>query len=184
MSGGKQMNSLQVMNSTQEMQTARLGYEVFDRFVAYLDAKPKTIATYTAALKQFFCYMAERDIQAPQFEDVKAYRDYLLATCKPTTVQAYIFAVRKFFQFTADQGLYPNVAGRLKGCKLDKSPKKDHLTQQQVKAVMCEIDQTAEQGKRNFAMICLTRFQYNEYHEWCLEGYPTAAIDGLDARTF
>lgn len=99
--------------------------------------------------------MVEQDIQAPQFEDVKAYRDHLLATCKPTTVQAYIFAVRKFFQFTADQGLYPNVAGKIKGATLDREPKKDYLTSQQVKNVMGEIDQTTEQGKRNFAMVGL-----------------------------
>lgn len=37
------MNSLQVMNSTQEIQAVRLGYEVFDKFVSYLDAKPKTV---------------------------------------------------------------------------------------------------------------------------------------------
>lgn len=129
--------------------------ELYNRFISFLDAKPKTVQTYTRALRQFFVYLHNNGITQPGFEDVKAYRDGLTATHKPATVQAYIFAVRRFFEWTESSGLYPNVAGKIKGAKLNRDPKKDYLTSDQAKAVLQGITTDSLQGKRNYAIIAL-----------------------------
>ena len=59
---------------------------------------------------------------------------------KPTTVQGYLAAVKLFFQWTAQEGLYPKVADRVKGAKLDTEHKKDYLTTKQVARLLGAID--------------------------------------------
>lgn len=129
--------------------------ELYRQFIAYLDAKPKTVQTYTRALRQFANWTSANGIQRPTFEDIKAYREELMQTHKPTTVQAYIFTVRRFFEWTESVGLYPNVAGKIKGARIDREHKKDYLTSEQVKAVLQGIDRTTLQGKRNYAIVAL-----------------------------
>lgn len=129
--------------------------ELGNSFIAYLDAKPKTVQTYTRAIRQFFKWMNENDIHRPTFEDIKAYREELMQTHKPTTVQAYIFTVRRFFEWAESAGVYPNVAGKIKGARIDREHKKDYLTSEQVKAVLQGIDRSTLQGKRNYAIVAL-----------------------------
>ena len=137
------------------MQAGAVTDELYNMFIRYIDAKPKTVQTYTRALKQFFVWIQARGLNRPGFEDVKAYRDELAQSHKPATVQAYIFAVRRFFEWTETEGLYPNVAGKIKGAKLNREPKKDYLTSEQAKAVLAGIDRGTIQGKRNYAIISL-----------------------------
>jgi len=129
---------------------------LFERFIAYIDAQPKTIETYTKALRQLFTYFTLNGITHPQREDVIAFREELKASGhKPTTVQSYITATRLFFQWTAEENLYPNIAERLKGAKLDREHKKDYLTSRQVKEVLRAIEQDTLQGLRDYAILTL-----------------------------
>ena len=129
--------------------------DFFTSFIEYLDASPKTIETYTRAVRQFFKYIYENGINQPTREDVIAYREYLKDTHKPTTVQNYIVAVRLFFQWTEQEGLYPNVADHVKGAKLDKNHKKDYLTSRQVKKVLETAREESLQGLRDYAILAL-----------------------------
>lgn len=141
---------------TELTQRQGLTADLYTRFVAFIDAKPKTIETYTKALRQLFAYLGENGITNPTREDILSYRDYLKATGhKPTTVQNYITATRLFFQWLEQERIYPNVAAHIKGAKLDKEHKKDYLTSRQVKAVLGRIDRTSSQGKRDYAMMVL-----------------------------
>ena len=129
--------------------------DLFTSFIEYLDASPKTVETYTRAVRQFFKYIYENEINQPTREDVIAYREYLKDTHKPTTVQNYIVAVRLFFQWTEQEGLYPNVAEHIKGAKLDKNHKKDYLTSRQVKKVLETAREESLQGLRDYAILAL-----------------------------
>ena len=115
---------------------ANFSEALYERFIAYLDAKPRTIETYTKNLRAFFSWVQNNGVINPSFEDVKAYRDYLNQSYKPSTVQAYIFVIRRFFEFTEQSGLYPNVAGKIKGATISREFKKDYLTASQVKGVV------------------------------------------------
>lgn len=128
---------------------------LYHSFIAYLDASPKTIETYTRAIRQFAKWSNQKGINRPTREDIIAYRDELKETHKPSTVQNYIIATRLFFTWTEQQGLYPNVAEHIKGAKLDREHKKDYLTPHQVKKILAKIDRSTDQGKRDFAILAL-----------------------------
>ena len=144
----RQNNSLDVVRT--------LDFNIFERFINYLDASPKTVETYKKALRQFFNYIGVHGISKPQREDVLAFRDDLKASgLKPTTVQNYITATRIFFKWTEQEGLYPNIAEHVKGAKLDKNHKKDYLTSRQAKEVLANVKTDTEEGLRNYAILSL-----------------------------
>lgn len=130
--------------------------DLYSRFISYLDAKPKTVQTYTRALRQLMVYFKDHGISSPRREDILAYREWLKETGhKPTTIQNYITATRLFFQWTAQEGLYPNIADHLKGATLSKDHKKDYLTSKQMKKILGTIDTSSLQGLRDYAMLAL-----------------------------
>ena len=158
MTGAHSMNELQRIerqnNSLEIIKT--LDFNIYDRFIDYLDASPKTVETYKKALRQFFNYLALHGIRQPQREDVLAFRDDLKTSgLKPTTVQNYITATRIFFKWTEQERLYPNIAEHVKGAKLDKNHKKDYLTSRQTKEVLANIETDTEEGLRNYAILSL-----------------------------
>jgi integrase/recombinase XerD len=129
---------------------------LFARWTAYIDAAPKTVQTYTRAIKQFAGYMSDQSIATPTREDVISYREYLRdAGKKPTTIDAYLMAVKTFFKWTAAENLYPNIADRVKAEKLDNTFKKDYLTSRQAAALLKNIDRTTINGLRDYAILSL-----------------------------
>lgn len=156
--GAHNMNELQqIQRQNNSLDVSRtLDFNIFERFINYLDASPKTVETYKKALRQFFNYIGVHGIRQPQREDVLAFRDDLKASgLKPTTVQNYITATRIFFKWTEQEGLYPNIAEHVKGAKLDKNHKKDYLTSRQAKEVLAGVQTDTEEGLRNYAILSL-----------------------------
>lgn len=148
------MNEIKSVNQIQKSQS--IDEELLNRFLNYIDARPKTIQTYTRGLKQFFNYIHKYSITQPKREDVLAFRNNLKELGrKPTTVKNYIVAVRLFFQWTNQEGLYPNIADKIKGAKVDQAHKKDYLTTEQIKDVLDHIDITTVTGARDYAIIVL-----------------------------
>ena len=125
------------------------------RFLSWIDASPKTIQTYTRAIRQFFKWLRAEEISRPVRADILRWRDQLKASHAAATIQAYIIAVRQFFKWTAAEGLYPNVAEHIKGAKIRREHKKDALTASQVKAVLSKIDRSGEIGLRDYALFAL-----------------------------
>lgn len=151
------MNELiTVQQNTAIVATQTVGAELFTRFIAYLDTAPKTVETYTRALRQLFNYFSLNGISQPQREDIIAFRDELKASGhKPATAQSYITVAKIFFAWTEQEGLYPNIADHLKGAKLDRDHKKDYLTTRQVKEILAGVDRSTEQGLRDYAILLL-----------------------------
>ena len=150
------MNSLQTMKSASIERRAEITAELFTRFIAYLDAAPKSVETYAKALRQFFGFLSAKGIGQPQRADILSYRDELIASGhKPTTVQNYITAVKVFFSWTAQEGYYQNIAEHIKAPKLDRDHKKDYLTSRQVKGILGSIERDSLQGLRDYAVFAL-----------------------------
>lgn len=149
------MEKLIVQGNTALVSQTTLTEDLFTRFIAYLDASPKTVQTYTRAIRQFFNYIYSNGITQPTRETVLAYREWLKEDHKPTTVQNYIVALRLFFQWTEQEKLYPNIAEHVKGAKLDKNHKKDYLTSRQVKKVLENAKEDSLQGLRDYAILAL-----------------------------
>lgn len=150
------MNEIAVIERNTALAAGReINGDLFTRWTMYLDAKPKTVQTYTRAIRQFFYYLQLNGITQPTRETVLAYRDSIKAEHKPTTVQAYMNAVKLFFAWTAQEGLYPNIADRVKGAKLDSGFKKDYLTPRQANKFLTTIDRSTLRGKRDYAILSL-----------------------------
>lgn len=154
--GDTMENKLEVLQGRELISQPVVNAELFNQFVAYLDATPKTVDTYTKALKQLSKYLSFNGITQPQREDIIAFREDLKASGhKPTTIQNYITAAKLFFKWTAQAGYYPNIAEHLKGAKLNRDHKKDYLTSRQVKEVLSGIDTSTSKGKRDYAILTL-----------------------------
>ena len=149
-----QGTQLQIRN-TAAVATQPITDGLYSRYIAYLDAAPKTVETYTKALRHFAKWTTENGINQPTREDILNYREELKKDHKATTVQNYIIATRLFFQWTEQEGLYPNVADHVKGAKLDRSHKKGYLSPRQVKKVLEGVDRTTAQGLRDYAILAL-----------------------------
>ena len=128
---------------------------LYNSFLSYLDASPKTVQTYRRAIGQFMKYLALNGITQPTREDVIAFREELKADHKPSTIQNYVTAVRLFFQWTAQANLYPDIAQHIKGAKLTKEHKKDYLTSSQVKHLLADMEKDTVQGRRDYAIFSL-----------------------------
>ena len=126
-----------------------------DRFFMFIDVKAKSADTYKKATKQFMKYLAENGITEPTRETVISWREYLRAEHKPTTIQLYLTAIKLFFTWLEQEGLYKNIANKVKGVKIQKGHKKDSLTSNQSKEVLSDIDTTTAKGKRDFAIVAL-----------------------------
>lgn len=149
------MNELTTIKNTDIATRISLTENALESFIAYLDASPKTVETYSRAIKQFLNYLRLRGITAPTREDVIAFREELKISHKPSTVQNYIIAVRLFFQWTEQSGIYPDIAQHVKGAKISKDHKKDYLTSSQVKSVLSGISRDTAQGRRDYAIVAL-----------------------------
>ena len=147
------MESLVMMGTGSLVEQSSVNADLFNRWTSYIDASPKTVDTYTKAIKQFVIYLADNGISRPTRETIIEYRDYLKRDHKPTTVQSYLAAVKLFFQWTEREGLYPNIADRVKGAKLDPEHKKDYLTTKQVNKLLSGVDRSTLKGLRDYAML-------------------------------
>lgn len=149
------MKNLKILSKNQVVVTASgITDNLYDEFISFIDAKPKTIATYTRALRQFFNFLKNNEITHPKREDVIAFREELLMRNKPTTVQNYIVTVRLFFRWLEQMGIYKNIADKIKSPTISKAHKKDYLTSKQVKAILEHIaSDTSEQGVRDYAIF-------------------------------
>ena len=147
------MNELAIIEDRNLTANQSFNNEYFRCWTSYIDASPKTIDTYSKAIKQFFIYLQANGIKQPQREDIVAYREHLKEDHKPTTVQNYLVVVKLFFQWTERKGFYPNIADRVKGAKIDTEHKKDYLTTKQVNKLLGNIDRSTLKGKRDYAML-------------------------------
>lgn len=141
--------------STAPAQPPPLSAELQRRFIAYIDARPQSLAAYGKGIKRLFQWLEAEDIPHPRREDILEYREYLKAEYAPATVSLYMTAARLFFRWTAQEGFYPDIAERIKGAKIDRGHRKGYFTSQAVKSIISTADRDTATGKRDFALIAL-----------------------------
>ena len=153
------MNQLRTINESSNQLTtiSALSPDLYFNFISFLDVKEKTADTYRKALKRLFQYFAENNISQPTRSDLIAFRDELKAVNKASTVKTYLTATRLFFRWLEQEGLYKNIADKIKGAKVEHGHKKDALTVDQVKDVIDTFttDTEASTAKRDYAIFCL-----------------------------
>ena len=148
------MQALTITGDT-ALVSGELNAGLFERWTAFIDASPKTVETYSKNIRRFLAYLQSNGITQPQRDNILSYRDYLKAHYRPTTVQGYLAAVKLFFQWTEQEGLYPNIAQRIKGAKLDTEHKRDYLTTKQVGRMLDAVERDSITGLRDYALLSL-----------------------------
>jgi len=127
---------------------------LLDRFVSYVDVCEKSVETYFIAVRQFIVYLQEHNIQNPTRQTVIDYRESLKEGHKPSTVQNYLTALKIFFKWTEQEGLYPNIADKVKGAKINRdSHRKGYFTSRQLQDILSQIDTSDLKGKRDCAIL-------------------------------
>ena len=149
------MADIAIIEERTELKQTGIDAALFSKWIAYLDASEKTQATYTRAIRRFMEYLQAEGISNPTREDIIAYKDKIAADHKPTTTNLYLMALKQFFKWTAQEGIYPDIAERVKGVKLSKGFKKDNLTSKQAAKVLAGIDAADLAGKRDYAIVSL-----------------------------
>lgn len=151
------MNEVTIIENTNIIEANPVNSELFARWISYIgDARSeRTPETYTKNIKRFGLWLSENGITQPKREDIIEYVSFLSKDHKPTTVQGYLTSVKLFFQWTEMEGLYKDVAKRIKAPKIDKGFKKDYLTSKQTAKLLNSVDQNKLQGLRDYAMLSL-----------------------------
>ncbi len=107
--GKRKEDILNILNELQKAENEQIttftDEGLYNRFLDYLDIKPKSIETYRTAIRQFLKYLVENGIRKPQRKDIAAYRDYLERSHKPTTVHNYLVVVKFFSMVKAGRAL-------------------------------------------------------------------------------
>lgn len=150
MKRGKIMTMLLTNLSTDDNQ-------LLNQFASDLDTTSEaTVKSYVYAVKQYMEFIEKYSMNPKNAETVKEYKRHLLGLGhKASTVNSYITSVKRFYAFLEENGACKNVAKKVKKVHEDKNFKKDCLTVQQAKTVLCTIDTSTLTGKRNYALMCL-----------------------------
>lgn len=153
------MSEITVIGDNKLQNSTEINKDIFNRWLEYLDCKPKTVQTYTRAIRQFLYFLSENSITQPTRESVIFYKHSLTDQgLKPTTVKAYIVAVKQFFKWTETEGIYKNIADHIKTDRLDKGFKKDYLTAKQAGHLLenaANVGLKKRKGIRDYAILYL-----------------------------
>ena len=84
--------------------------DAINRFFDDSDFKHTTQRTYFCALKSFFEFLVKTCVTSPTKNDVKAWRDHMLATRKPKTAKTYLAVIKQFFRWAASEEIYKDIA--------------------------------------------------------------------------
>lgn len=132
--------------------------QAFNSWIDFIDGTPKTVETYTRAVRQFVSYckgLGFYNLNQITTQDIKSYREYLKTSHKASTVQAYLMAVKQFYKWLEEVANVKNVARNVKGAKVNTDHKKDALTPAQAKMLLDTCDRSTATGARDYAILTL-----------------------------
>lgn len=133
---------------------------LIEAFLASLDVRDSSRATYGRQLKQWKAWLEETgriaNLGASTREDILAYKKHLQGQgMSSLSVNGYMTAVRKLYTWLEGQRLYPNIAKDVKGLKRPKGHSKDTLSELQLQEALAQIDRSSLEGLRDFALFNL-----------------------------
>lgn len=127
-------------------------------YLAQLDAAPKTVQTYTRALRQYSKYLDSIGIgpfgATPQ--TIVSYKKLLSAGHAAATVNAYLCAVRGFYAWSELSGFYPNIARSVRGQRTRQHTAREALSIEQARALLRKPEDDAGALElRDYAIVNL-----------------------------
>lgn len=136
--------------------------DVVDEWLAGLDVRPQSRATYRRQLKPFINWLQEEQLVGAFWgntlkrADLNRYKQHLLDELKPRTVAGYLTPLRNLFGWLEREtgGEYRNPASQLKNPKVD-GHARDALTAEQARRLLDAIERDGLKGLRDYAMVNL-----------------------------
>ncbi len=131
------------------------GVDLYEAFVAAVDATQCTKATYERHIRSWRRYIESRGITETEAtrQTVLDYRAALVGEGKTAaTVNNYLTTVRRFYAYLEAVRICPNVAATVKGVRRNRKSPKDALTREQAAALLSRPAESLE-GLRNAAII-------------------------------
>lgn len=164
------------------------------RWIAFVDVRPKSKSTYDTAIRQLIKYFADNAITAPERQDIINFRDDMSKTHKATTVALYLTATKLFFRWLTTEGLYTNIADHIKNPRIDRNHKKDALSAIQAATLLKSVDTNTLGGLRDRAILALmltaglrtveiTRCNVGDLHEMAGRYYLQIQGKGRDEKS-
>lgn len=142
-----------------EIQTRDAGtlsdVDLYEKFVAAVDATERTRETYRRNLKAWRRYLEEVGITetGATRQTVLDFRAALLEQGKTAaTVNSYLSAVRRFYAYLEAVRICPNIAAGVKGVRRNRNSPKDALTRNQAAALLSRPAESLEE-LRNAAIV-------------------------------
>lgn len=131
------------------------GVEFVNKFFNFLDVQSKdTVRTYRNGIANFMDYLKKNEIVKPNREDVVNWKLKLKESTSASTVNTYLVAVKALFNFLEMYGIYPNISKYVKGFTMSATPKKNILTEEQIKQIYQGL--TDKREKAIFGLMVTT----------------------------
>lgn len=144
--------------------------DLLERFLASLDVRDNSKATYSRQLREFVSWLKETGragrLSELMREDILAYRSHLQQEAGESgrglsaySVGGYLTAVRRLYAWLEAERIYPDITRGIKGPKLPKSRAKDTLSPEQLRECLEAIWNDQELSRpdilRNYAIFNL-----------------------------
>lgn len=132
--------------------------QLIEDFLANHQGKPGTKKKYQDNLAVFVKWMTVKEVDHHKvtLADIIKYVAWLKETGRSeATVVSYVVCIRQFYSYLDDEGIYPNVAKKIKASVKDQLFKKKPLKPAQVTQLLASINRESIIGKRDYALINL-----------------------------
>jgi len=129
--------------------------QIIEQYISSLDVKPRSKEAYRKGVKHFIEWLNGRGVANPCRVDILDYKADMLKQYSACTVSSYLSAVKSFYTYLEGEKITPNIAAGVKGAKHQHGFRKDALTPKQAKEVICSIDTSTTEGKRDLALVNL-----------------------------
>lgn len=144
------------MNNLININENFIGDVFVNKFFQFLDVNSKdTVRTYKNGIFNFLQYVKDHNVVKPNRNTIVNWKTNLKAKASSSsTINTYLVAVKRFFNFLEMYGLYPDIAKFVKGYNVSVTPKKNVLTEKQIKIIYKNLNDKRE--KALFGLLITT----------------------------
>jgi len=138
-------------------QVAELNYfGMAEKFIAFAQVKNSSAKSYRKGIRRLADYCTVNAIKIITREVMVAYRSTLAEKYSASTANLYLTAAKLFLAFLKQENYIDiNPAEHLKGLKVSNAHKKDSLSADDTKKILCGIETSTVKGTRNKTLYAL-----------------------------
>lgn len=132
--------------------------EKIEEYIAFLDLKEISKASYKKVLIAYKEYLEAKNITEPNRNTILTYKEFLVKRkLSSASIQKSLVVLRSFYRYLKLQGVDEDITYAVKGVKVATTYKRQPLTAEDIRKVIHNARKkaTTQIGKRNLAIIVL-----------------------------